>query len=152
MHRQFTWLVALSLTSLASVPLASAQEATTFGDKLGTIPVSNANRAEVAGTGYVTANLSGTTLTVEGEYEGLTAPATGATVYAGRLGEKGGEEVGTLEASGDTSGTFSGTIELTEEQMEVLQASGMFVVVQTEPNPEGEIRAWLVAGNAPDDA
>jgi hypothetical protein len=144
-------LVAPLILLAFTVP-APAQDATVFGDKLGTIPVSNANRAQVSGTGYVSGTLSGSTLEIEGTYEGLTAPASRVALFAGRLGEKGGEEVATLEPSGDTSGSFSGTVELSEDQLAILQASGMFVVVGTEPNPDGEVRAWLVAGNQPDDA
>lgn len=141
-------IIAGLVAALAASPLV-AQEATVFGDKLGTVPVSNANRSKVSGTGQVTANLSGSTLTIEGTFEDLSAPATGVAVYAGKLGEQGAAEVATLEADNAESGSFNGTIEVSADQMEVLQASGFSVVVLTEPNPGGEIRAWLVAGNAP---
>ena len=143
------YLIALGLMAGVAATATFAQDATVFGDKLGTIPVANTNRAQVAGTGYVTANLEGNSLTINGDFEGLTAPATGVGVYAGQMAELGGTEVTVLEADAAESGSFTGTIELDDAQKEILQASGFLVVVQTEPNPTGEIRAWLVAGNTP---
>ncbi len=54
--------------------------------------------------------------------------------------------INTIAATG-TEGSFSGAVELSAEQVEVLNGSGLFVVVQTAANPTGEIRGWLVAGN-----
>jgi hypothetical protein len=143
------YLLLLGLMAGVAATASFAQDATVFGDKLGTIPVANTNRAQVAGTGYVTANLSGNSLTITGEFEGLTGPATGVGVYAGKLAELGATEVTVLEADAAEAGSFSGTIELDDAQQQILQDSGFYVVVQTEPNPTGEIKAWLVAGNTP---
>ncbi len=141
---------AMGLAMMASGGIA--QEATTYGDHLGTIPVSNINRAKVSGLGSVSATLAGTTLTIEGDYAGLSAAATGVAVYAGSTGQMGVDQIktstniGTIVAGG-TEGTFSGTVELTEDQIALLNGNGIFVVVQTEANPDGEIRGWLVSGN-----
>ncbi len=147
-------LLAGAAVSLAmfAMPTASIAQEATYGDKLGLIPVSNTNRRSIGGTGAVNATLSGTSLNIEGTYRGLAADATGVGVYAGAAGVMGGDKIGeatlieTVAASG-TEGSFSGTVELTAEQVEALNDNALFVVVQTAANPTGEIRGWLVAGN-----
>jgi len=140
--------VGLALAASSGV----AQEAVRYGDHMGTMPAANVNRASMSGRGMVSATLADNTLTIEGTFEGLKSPATGVAVFAGETGQMGVDQVKTATnigtiAAADVSGSFSGTVELTDEQIALLNGNGIFVVVQTEANPGGEIRGWLVSGN-----
>jgi hypothetical protein len=120
---------------------ASAQSV--FGDKLGFIARNNSNQATVLGTGWVRATLNGSTLSVEGEFEGLGSPATVAHIHFAPPGQH-GPVVFPLEIEGETEGTLSGTFELTQDQLDALAAGNFYVNVHTEANPGGQIRAWLM--------
>ena len=66
------WIV--GLTALASLGLA--QDAGVFGARLDWVPISGAERNDVAGYGSVTATLSRSRLSIMGCFEGLPAAAT----------------------------------------------------------------------------
>lgn len=123
---------------------AMAQEATQFGDKLGFMPVSNTNRPLIGGTGDVQATLDGSTLTITGEYSGLRGDATTLSIHSAPPGQA-GPEIASIDIAGGTEGEFSGTIDLDGEQLELLQADNLYVVVRTSRNDNGELRAWLMS-------
>lgn len=136
--------IGIMVGALLASPAALAQNATQFGDKLGFVPVNDVNRALVSGTGQVSADLSDSTLSVSGEYEGVGSPVTSVAVHNAPPGVQ-GPEVETFEVEGsDTSGSFSFEMDLNEEQMQMLQNNALYVVVRTENNENGELRAWLI--------
>ena len=132
-------LVAVALAGLAPV---IAQEATEFGDKLGELPVDRATNAMINGTGNVTATLNGNTLEVSGTFEGIDTPATAAHIHQGAPGMS-GPPIFDLEVTNDTQGEVSGTIELSDEQIDLLRDRQMYVQIHSEQNPDGVLRAWL---------
>ncbi len=124
---------------------AWAQDAATqFGDKLGIMPVSNTNRPMMAGTGTVSATLDGSTLQVKGSYEGLRGEANRLALHTARPGMA-GPEIASVDLQGAQAGDLDVAIELTDEQIALLQDSHLYVVVQTSRNQTGELRAWLMA-------
>ncbi|RUT32771.1 CHRD domain-containing protein [Arsenicitalea aurantiaca] len=149
MLRKLHSTVLVSVVSLGlALSGAVAQDATTFGDKLGFMPVADTNRPLIGGTGHVSATLDGSTLTIEGEFEGLRSPATVLAVHTGPMAQT-GPEIAQIEIEGGaTDGSFSGEIELDDEQLAMLQDNSIYVVVKSERNDTGELRAWLVANNA----
>lgn len=138
--------IGVFVTGIFAATGAFAQNATTFGDKLGFMPRAATNQAFISGTGQVSATLEGSTLSITGEFEGMSGSVTGVSVHNAPMGQV-GPEFATLEFDGDNTGTFSGEIELTEEQLAELEDSAIYVVVQSDRSETGELRAWLVAGN-----
>jgi hypothetical protein len=56
-----------------------------------------------------------------------------------------GVPIGDLTATAGTSGTISGTIELTKEQVEDLAAGRLYVQLHSEKAPDGNLWGWLLA-------
>ena len=135
----------LFLGSALAVSGAMAQSATTFGDKLGFMPRNDAVAPTIGGTGEVTAMLDGNSLTIDGEFEGMVGNVIDVAVHYGPIAGDVGEQFATLSAEGDNSGTFSGTIELDDEQLAALQNNSVYVIVRSDSNDRGELRAWLWA-------
>ena len=133
-------LVASLLLGLGAMH-ASAQ--TVFGEKLGFVARNNSNQNNVMGTGWVRATLDGMTLVVVGEFENLGSMATAAHIHLAPPGQH-GPVVFPLEFTAGTSGTLSGTFELTEALLAELMAVNLYVNVHSELSPRGVIRAWLV--------
>jgi hypothetical protein len=138
----------LVLTSAVLTVLGTAgwaqDGATQFGDKLGVMPVANTNRPLIGGTGNVSATLDGSTLEIEGSYEGLRGEANRLALHAARPGMA-GPEIAAVEIAGAQAGDLDVTIELTPEQVALLQDNHIYVVLQTSRNTTGELRAWLMA-------
>jgi len=80
------------------VGLTAAQSAKTFKARLAPVPIDIAMQATIAGTGSVTAVLSGSKLQINGTFDGLKSPATIAQVHKspvrGVRGPVGGEGIG----------------------------------------------------------
>ena len=95
---------------------------------------------EGTGAGEATATLDGTTLNVEGNVQNLSGPVTQVALYEG-----GGDDTGVLLYELQANGTsFSGSPNLTQEEVEVLEAGDFYVTVSTETYPEGEVSGQLL--------
>jgi hypothetical protein len=131
-------LIALSVSSAAF-----AQIAETYKVRLTTVPVDASMLATVAGSGSLTAVLSGNKLTVSGNFAGLRSPATEVHIHRGPKGIR-GPAILDLAVSKGTSGTVSGSIALSPEQIDDLRNSRLYVQINSERAPEGNLWGWLL--------
>lgn len=136
-------LAAVVLVALAATA-AFAQ--TSYRARLSMTPIANANAgATVKGIGAATATLKGTTLTITGTFEGLATPATTAKLHGGvKIGVR-GPELANLQITQATSGTITGTVQLTKEQAQDLTQSKLYIHVASQKAPEGNLWGWLIA-------
>jgi hypothetical protein len=142
-HIVTTMLLAAVL--LLSGSAARAQTAKTYKARLSTVPIDVTMQSTIAGSGSVTAVLTGNKLAVNGTYEGLRSPATTAQIHQGQKGVRGPVVAGLdLKVSGGTSGTITGTLELTPVQIADLDKSWLYVQLHSERAPEGNLWGWLL--------
>jgi hypothetical protein len=113
--------------------------------RLSPLPTDLAMQETIAGLGTATATLAGTTLTVEGTYRGLMSPATSVRVYESPRPGLRGPLVGEFASGGGTTGTFKGTLTLTREQAAAYAKGLLYVQVQSEKAPDGNLWGWLMA-------
>lgn len=139
--RRYGPLVAFTLLILGSFS-AAAQDMNALHGRLSPLPVTSATVKTITGQGQVTATLSGSTLSVSGNFEGMSSPATMAHIH---LGPKAipGPVILRLDVSAGSSGTVSGTLTLSPEQVRALHAESFYVQIHSQTNPEGELRGWL---------
>ena len=112
-------LTAVSL--LLSALLVTAQSGETFAARLAWVPTTAAQRADVTGKGSATASLSGRTLAITGSFEGLATPATAVRLHRGVAKGARGPAIFDLMITKGTSGTISGSVSLSTEQVEQLK-------------------------------
>jgi len=122
---------------------ASAQTGETYKGRLSVVPIDVSMQATVAGSGSLTAVLAGRTLTINGTFEGLRSPATVAHVHRGVRGIR-GPAILDLTVSKATSGSVSGSLDLTPAQVEDLRNSRLYVQIDSERAPEGNLWGWLL--------
>ena len=132
------WLVLV----LGAVTVA-AQSTRTFKARLSPVPIDVSMQSTIAGTGSVTATLDGSTLTITGKYDGLKTPATVARVHRAFRGTR-GPSFAELKLSGGTSGTITGQLALTKDQIGELGKSLFYVQLHSEKAPDGNLWGWLV--------
>jgi hypothetical protein len=135
---RYAWAVVL----LCGVSLG-AQGTRTFKTRLAPVPIDVAMQATIAGTGSVTATLSGSKLTITGSFEGLRSAATIAKIRKSPVRGVRGPEVFDLTVATGTSGTISGTFELNPQQLADLQGGRLYVQVHSEKAPDGNLWGWL---------
>lgn len=140
-QRLKTGVAAVTLVVAATV--AAAQPARTFKARLSPVPIDLSMQSTIAGSGSVTAVLNGTKLTINGTFEGLKSPATAARIHKAQKGVR-GPAIMDLTVTSGTSGTISGTMELTPQQIENLQKEWFYVQLHSEKAPDGNLWGWLL--------
>jgi hypothetical protein len=119
------WFSALSLAALASLTLA--QDAGVFGARLDWVPISGAERNDVSGSGFVTATLSRSRLSIMGCFIGLPAAATRASLHQGVATGARGPAIAELEITQQAAGVVAGNVELSREQRDALVAGHLYI-------------------------
>ena len=120
-----------------------AQGGNTYKARLSPVPIDATMAATVAGSGSVTATLTGTKLSIAGTFEGLRSPATTANVHFGRKGVR-GASLFDLTITKATSGTITGNLTLTPVQLDDLKDGKLYVQIQSEKAPDGNLWGWLL--------
>lgn len=128
---------------LGAVLVGAAQGPRAFRARLSPVPIDVSMQSTIAGVGSVTATLEGTTLTINGKYDGLKTPATVARVHRAFRGTR-GPSFAELKVSGGTSGTLTGQLALTKEQIGELGKSLFYVQLHSEKAPDGNLWGWLL--------
>jgi hypothetical protein len=133
-------------TLLAAAALAVTLDAQSgpYRARLAVVPIDIVMQATIAGSGSVTATLKGSTLTVTGTFTGLKTPATVVRVHRGPRTAMRGPAIGDLTATAATSGSISGSIELTREQVDDLAAGRLYVQLHSQKAPDGNLWGWLL--------
>ena len=122
---------------------ADAQKSETYKVRLSTVPLDATMLSRVAGSGSLTAILAGNKLTFNGTFQGLRSPATHASIHVGPKGIP-GPAILDLTVSNASSGNVTGTVELTPPELEDLRNAKLYVQIDSEKAPEGNLWGWLL--------
>jgi hypothetical protein len=138
----------LSFGAACIGPAVAAQNSPageTFKARLSPVPIDVTMMSTVAGSGSLTATLSGKQLTITGTFEGLRSPATTAQLHRGTKGIRGPAILDLdLMISKAVKGTLSGSVELTPDQIADLRNGRLYVQIQSERAPDGNLWGWLL--------
>ena len=146
MRSAIRWCSIVGLTALASLGLA--QDAGVFGARLDWVPISGAERNDVAGRGFVTATLSRSRLSIMGCFEGLPAAATRASLHHGVATGARGPAIAELEITKQPNGVVAGNVDLSREQRDALVAGHLYIQLHAERGvaPDNAVLwGWLLS-------
>lgn len=133
--------------ALAAATVLSAQATKTYVARLSPVPITADQQATVSGSGSATATLTGRRLTVDGKFSGLRTPATVARLHLAPRASR-GDAFADLKVSGGTSGTMTGAIDLTPQQVQALEKPSVYIQLHSEKAPEGNLWGWLLLQEA----
>ena len=135
-----------ALFSLASAGAAqSGQNAESFRVHLSPVPINVSMMSTIAGSGSLTAILMGKQLTIQGTFEGLRSPATTVQIHRAPKGIPGPAILDlTLTVTKAEKGAVSGALELTPDQIADLRNGRLYVQIQSERAPDGNLWGWLL--------
>jgi hypothetical protein len=145
-----TRMVRLVLVALAGASLAapggsaSAQGAKTFKARLSPVAIDLTMMATIAGGGSVTAVLTGNKLAITGSFDGLKSSATVAQVHKSPVTGVPGPSIVDLACAHDMSGSITGTLTLTAQQVADLEKGRLYVQLSSERAPDGNLWGWLL--------
>lgn len=136
---RFTVVCAAAFLLAASPVFAAGYDA-----QLDPAPFDATNRADVIGSiGNATATLDGNTLTVHGTFSNLKSPATTGSFRIGLAKGVPGDAIGSLTVEHAKQGAFSGTVKLTPAQLGALNRQSLYVRIDSEKSPDGNLQGWL---------
>jgi hypothetical protein len=111
-------------------------------------PFDATNRADVLGSiGTATADLKGNVLTVSGSFSNLTSNATGGSLRVGLAKGVPGDAIGTVTADHAKDGKFSASVKLTGAQVAALNKQSLYIRIDSEKAPDGNLQGWLEGTN-----
>ena len=123
---------------------ASSAFAATFQTDLDPVSYDNSTRTSVEGDGKVTATLTGDRLTLSGSFDGLSSNATLAHLGVAQIkGAPTESFFADLTVTKAVAGTFSGTVTLSAEQARALNASALFIRLDTVKGAAGSLWGWF---------
>ena len=121
---------------------ANIQAQEVYRARLSPMPTTPQTVTTILGEGEVILTLNDNSLTVEGNFSGMSSAATGAHIHNGPPAQP-GPVIHTLEVSQSTDGSVNGTLSLSEEQTEALSNNEFYIQIHSESNPAGELRGWV---------
>jgi len=124
--------------------LAPAQNGARFKARLSPVAMDASMRATIAGSGRVSAQLTGSKLAIAGSFEGLRSPATVAQLRRSPVTGVRGPAVFDLAVTKAVSGSIGGSFDLTPEQVESLRQGKLYVQLHSERAPDGNLWGWLL--------
>ncbi len=133
------------LTVFFCVGTLALAQAARFKARLSPIAMDASMLATVAGSGSVSAHLTGSKLVINGSFEGLLSPATTAQVRQSAVTGVVGPVIFELTITHATSGAMTGSIDLTPEQAQALHQGRLYVQVNSEKAPAGNLWGWLLS-------
>jgi hypothetical protein len=112
--------------------------------RLRPVPIEASTAANTTGAGEATAELSGTKLTVRGNFAGLKGAATVARLHQGAVMGVRGPAFADVAVPAATNGNFSAEVTLTREQVEGLRQGHVYLQIHSETAPDGNLWGWLL--------
>jgi hypothetical protein len=140
---EWLFLVALILCALMASRTGVAQSGEVYKVRLTTVPIDASMMARITGSGALHGTLDRNNLTVSGSFSGLRSPATDAKIHRGPKAIR-GPAILDLQVSKATSGMVSGTVTLTPEQVEDLKNGRLYIQIDSQGAPEGNLWGWLL--------
>jgi hypothetical protein len=139
------FLTAALLSIVSAISAQNAQNGESFKVRLSPVPISVAMMSTIAGYGSLSATLKGKQLTIQGTFEGLRSPATTVQIHLGPKGIPGPAIVDLiLTVTKAEKGSVSGTLELTPDQIADLRNGRLYLQIQSERAPDGNLWGWLL--------
>jgi len=122
---------------------AFAQSGEVYKVRLSPVPLDQGMLATVAGSGSLTAVLSGKTLKISGTFAGLKSPAIAAQIHHGPKAVR-GPVILDVPVPNAASGTISASVDLTAEQVEDLRNSSLYIQINSQGAPAGNLWGWFL--------
>lgn len=134
-------LVAAVLTLSVAWTLPAQEE---FKTRLSPVPIDAQLAPNITGHGSVAVFLTGSKLMVKGAFQDMHSPATAAHLYQSKMTGVRGVPIHDLMVTKAMAGAVSGSIDLAPQEVEALRKGLLYVVVNSEGAPDGNLWGWLL--------
>jgi CHRD domain len=122
----------------------AAAQSVEINARLATVPIDARTEAAITGGGEVGARLDGQRLRIDGSFSGLQGAASAAQLHRGSARGVRGPAIHDLEVTPATQGSLQASIELSTADVDALRAGRLYVQIDSESAPDGNLWAWLI--------
>ena len=138
--RYFLSRAVMAVLLLSAAPAFAAS----FETDLDPVSYDNSTRTVVEGEGKVTATLTGSMLTLKGSFDGLSSNAVAAHLGVATVKGVPTDSFFTdMTVTQAAAGTITGTVTLTAAQARALDASALFIRLDTVKGTAGSLWGWF---------
>ena len=120
-----------------------------FDVRLSPTPRDASMKTQIAGHGSARVTVRGNKLTIAGNFAAFPSPATRAALHRGPAVALRGPAIHDLTVSSGTSGLLTAEVTLSPEELAALEAGQIYIQIDTELAPEGNIWGWLLPAAVP---
>ena len=145
-HKSLSVFNTLIFATVMLISTSTQAQTETYRARLSPMPTTPQTVTTILGEGEVILTLNGNTLSVQGNFKGMSSVATMAHIHNGPPAQP-GPVVHQLEITKMPAGEISGELELSAEQVTALRNNELYIQVHSETNPPGELRGWIFARN-----
>ena len=133
----------VSLVAAIHFAAAPAFAADNYQTDIGPTPKNGSQGATAQGRGTVLATLDNNKFSLQGNFSGLSSPATEARLHIGNVMGGTGPAIGGLKIAQSQSGEISGTFILKPDQIAALKVGKLYVMLDSQSAPKGNLWGWF---------
>ena len=145
-HKTLSFLSTTVFAAFLLISATAQAQMESYRARLSPMPTTPQTVTTITGVGEVFLTLNGNTLSIQGNFEGMSSAATMAHIHNGPPAQP-GPVVHRLEVSASSEGEVSAELELTDEQITALRNNSLYIQIHSDNNPPGELRGWIFARN-----
>jgi hypothetical protein len=112
---------------------------------LSPMPHNDATHANFSGKGAAVATLDGDTMSLSGAFTGLASAATKALICLSIAAGVPGKPIFEVIVPPAVEGKLTGTFKLDKDQIDALQKGKLYIQIDSEKAPNGNLWGWLLA-------
>ena len=139
------------ITAVALVGLGFGAERPARNKKfqayLSPMPHNDAMHANFSGKGTAAATLEGDSLSLSGTFSGLASAATKAHLCLSMAAGIPGKPIFEVTVAAAVEGNLNGTFKLDKDQIEAFQKGQLYIQIDSEKAPSGNLWGWLLAAH-----
>jgi hypothetical protein len=144
-HKRWNSVAAAVLAPALACLAFGAEKSEKYQAYLSPMPHNDAMHANYSGKGTAIATLDGDTISLSGAFTGLASAATKAHVCLSKAAGIPGTPIFEVTLPPAVEGNVTGTFKLDKSQVAELQKGKLYIQIDSEKTPNGNLWGWLLA-------
>ena len=145
-HKTLSLLITTVFATFLLISATAQAQIETYRARLSPMPTTPQTVTTITGEGEVLLTLNGHTLSIQGNFKGMSSVATMAHIHNGPPAQP-GPVIHQIGVSAASAGEISAELELTDQQITALRNDSLYIQIHSDNNPPGELRGWIFARN-----
>jgi len=142
---RLNYVIAAAMTAALVCLGFGTEKSEKYQAYLSPMPHNDAMRANFSGKGSAVVTVEGDAVSLSGAFTGLASAATKRRLCLGQAAGAPGKPILEFPAPHASEGNLTGKFKLDKSQIEQLQKGKLYVQIDSEKAPDGNLWGWLLA-------